>query len=449
MFERIRGKVVTEDKLVELRKVNKGKKIVFCSGCYDILQSGHAVFFNQCKSFGDILVVGVGRDSVISALKGPGRPVNPENNRLYLVAALHDVDYAVLNGSQIKPGKIDFENIVEKLRPDYFILNEDDSAVEEKTKMCDKYGVKVQFVKRIVPPELEATSTTRIIDKINFAFRAPLRIDFSGGWADVPYIMHDKAGYVSNVAIKPLIEYKGNTFNFSGYPRGSGLSTSTAVKLLEMISVKNYNTDSKSLPAIAEDLFNLENKELNWAIGRQDQYSIVYGGLHCFEFGSNYAKPIGEHIPVEVLEEFRKGLLLLHTGVSRNAQTAVEQVYHNHSTIIGKAALEKISAYGKLFYETLAKKDFIGCAKIMDANFSAQKELAPASSNEFLDQIYSYALQNGAYGGKICGAGGGGAFIFYCNDPEKLKLLLKKQFIGCFEIDFEFEYKNIKELNKF
>jgi cytidyltransferase-like protein len=448
MFERIKSKVITEDKLTELRKLNPNKKIVLCSGCYDILQSGHAVFFSQCREFGDILVVGIGRDSVISELKGPGRPVNPENNRLYLVAALHEVDYAVLNGSEIKPGKIDFENIIEKLRPDFFILNDDDSAVEHKQALCKRYGVKIEFVPRIVPPELEATSTTRIIDKINFAFRAPLRIDFGGGWADVPYIMHGKTGFVSNVAIKPLIEFKGGKFNFSGYPRGSGLSTSTAAKLLEMISAKNYNAESKSLASIAEDLFNLENKELNWAIGRQDQYSIVFGGFNCFEFGDNYAKPVGTQLPTDLLEDFRHGLLLIHTGASRNAQSAVEQVYQNHATPIGKAALDKISDYGKIFFETLSKKDFIASAEIMEANFNAQKELASATSNEYLDSIYNFAKKNGAYGGKICGAGGGGAFIFYCKDASSLKRALKKQFIDCFEIDFEFEYKNIKELNK-
>lgn len=447
MFERIKSKVITEDKLGEIRKLYSDKKIVFCTGCYDILQSGHAVFFNQCKEFGDILVVGIGRDTVISELKGPGRPVNPENNRLYLVAALHDVDYAVLNGTEIKPGKIDFGNIVQKLQPDYFVLNDDDSAITEKQKLCKRLGIEIQFVPRIVPAELEATSTTRIIDKINFAFRSPLRIDFSGGWADVPFIMHGKTGFVSNVAIKPLIEYKGGKFNFSGYPRGSGLSTSTAAKLLEMISAKNYNAETKSLTSIAEDLFNLENKELNWAIGRQDQYSIVFGGFNCFEFGDNYAKPVGIQLPAELLEEFRSGLLLIHTGASRNAQSAVEQVYQNHSTPSGSIALDKIAAYGKLFYETLSKRDFIACAEIMEANFSAQKELASATSNDYLDSIYNFAIKNGAYGGKICGAGGGGAYIFYCKDPASLKRTLKKQFIDCFEIDFEFEYKNIKELN--
>jgi cytidyltransferase-like protein len=448
MFERIKSKVLVENKLAEIRKDHSDKKIVFCTGCYDILQSGHAVFFNQCKELGDILVVGVGRDNVITALKGPGRPVNPENNRLYLVAAMHDVDYAVLNDRTIRTGKIDFETVIEKLRPDFFVLNDDDSGIEHKRTLCDRFNVEIKFVSRIVPEELEPTSTTRIIDKINFAFRAPLRIDFAGGWADVPYIMQGKTGYVSNVAIKPLIEFNGGKFNFSGYPRGSGLSTSTAAKLLEMISAKNYNSESKSLQVIAEDLFNLENKELNWAIGRQDQYAIVYGGYNCFEFGNNYAKPLDKIIPQETLEEFRKNLLLLHTGISRNAQVAVEQVYKNYNTPEGQAALEKISECGKAFHEAMLQREFIRCAAIMEENFEAQKQLAPATSNEELDRMFSFAKGHGAYGGKICGAGGGGAFIFYCKDTALLKKALKKQFVDCFEIDFEFEYKSIMELNR-
>jgi D-glycero-alpha-D-manno-heptose-7-phosphate kinase len=447
MFERIRAKVLKEDNLVQFRKEHSDQKIVFCTGCYDILQSGHAVFFNQCKEFGDILVVGVGSDAVITSLKGPGRPVNPENNRLYLVASLLDVDYAVLNGEEIRPGKIDFYNIIEKLRPDVFVLNNDDSALTEKRTLCDKFGVKIEFVSRVVPEELEATSTTRIIDKINFSFKAPLRIDFAGGWADVPFIMGEEIGYVTNVAIKPLIEYNGGKFNFSGYPRGSGLSTSTAVKLLEMISAKNYNSDSKPLNVIAEDLFNLENTELKWAIGRQDQYAIVYGGLNCFEFGKNYGKSIATEVNKEKLENFRANLLLLHTGVSRNAQSAVEQVYQNFNTPHGKAALKKISECGKTFFATFQQGDFMKCASIMEENFEAQKQLAKATSNDYLDEMYAFAKQNGAYGGKICGAGGGGAFIFYCKDPMKLKQAMKHKFVDCFEIDFEFEYKSIKELN--
>jgi cytidyltransferase-like protein len=447
MFESIRKKVIHIEDLHKIRAENNNKKIVFATGCYDILQSGHAVFFNQCKAEGDILVIGVGSDKVIEQLKGAGRPVNPEINRLYLVAAMHDVDYAVLNEEIIEEGKIDFRKTLENLKPDVFVINDDDSAVNEKTALCSKIGIEPRFVSRIVPTELQATSTTRIIDKINFSYKAPLRIDFAGGWTDIPFIMNTKTGYVSNLAIKPLIEYKNGNFNFGGYPRGSGLSTSTAAKLLEMIASKAYNAESKSIGQIGEDLFNHENKELNWAIGRQDQYSIVHGGFHCFEFGENYGKIYGPEIPGEVLEKFRGNLLLLHTGASRNAQLAVEQVYKNFDSLPGKEALKKLARYGKEFAEALANEDFIRCAKIMEANFEAQKQLAPATTNKYLDDLYAFARKNGALGGKICGAGGGGAFIFYCEDPAKVKSLIKKEFVDSFEIDFNIEYSNIKKLN--
>jgi D-glycero-alpha-D-manno-heptose-7-phosphate kinase len=125
----------------------------------------------------------------------------------------------------------------------------------------------------------------------------------------------------------------------------------------------------------------------------------------------------------------------------------VEQVYENHATPQGKAALAVISACGKAFFEALSARDFLECAAIMDKNFQAQKRLAPASSNEYLEELYSFAKQNGACGGKICGAGGGGAFIFYCKDPSALATVLKKRFVDCFEIDFDIEYSDIKKLN--
>lgn len=447
MFENIRKKVITQNQLRALRKEHQNKKIVFCTGCYDILQSGHAVFFNQCKSYGDILIVGVGKDETLRQLKGPGRPVNPENNRVYLIAAMEDVNYTVLNDNEIGEGKIDFKNALTELRPDIFIVNDDDSSIEPKKKLCDELNIKIEFVTREVPQELVPTSTSNIINKINYSLKAPLRIDFAGGWADVPYIMDGKKGYVSNVAIRPLVEYKAGKFNFSGYPRGSGLSTSTAAKLLEMLNSKTYNAEPKSLENIGEDLFNLENQELKWFIGRQDQYGIVYGGFHCFEFGQDYAKPIDLNISKDTLEAFRSKLLLLHTSESRNAQVAVEEVYKNYKSSNGQEAISELVTCGLQFAKTLERQEYDNCAKIIERNWNAQKLLAPSSTTAKLDEMHSFAKANGALGGKLCGAGGGGAFLFYSHDVDKLKKAMKNKFVDAFEIDFEFEYRNVKELN--
>jgi len=158
------GEIITQSDLSKIRKEHK--KIAFCTGCYDILQPGHVVFFKQCKKFADTLVVSVGSDKVIKELKGPERPINPENNRLFLVSEFSDVDYALLDDEEIRPGKINFYNILKELKPDVFVLNDDDSGLEHKKKLCDEFGIKIELVPRETLNFLKKTSTTEIADKI-------------------------------------------------------------------------------------------------------------------------------------------------------------------------------------------------------------------------------------------------------------------------------------------
>jgi len=165
---------VNKDKIIKIETAAKisaqlkkqGKKIIFCSGCFDILHSGHAVFFEQCKRLGDVLVVSVGSDCVIRKLKGQQRPFNSENNRLFLVSAMQDVDYVILGENELLPGKIDFGTAVDALRPDVFVLNSDDSAVKEKKELCCRLGIEIKLVKRSVPNFLHPMSSSKIIKNI-------------------------------------------------------------------------------------------------------------------------------------------------------------------------------------------------------------------------------------------------------------------------------------------
>jgi cytidyltransferase-like protein len=150
----------------KIRDLVGNKHIVFCTGCFDILHSGHSIFFEQCRLQGDVVVVGVGRDSTIKALKGNGKPINPEMNRAYSVAAQKDVDYVVLDDLEIGPGKIDFNEAIRNLKPDIFVLNDDDSGIEEKRQLCEELGIEFVLVSREVPDNLVATSTTEITKKI-------------------------------------------------------------------------------------------------------------------------------------------------------------------------------------------------------------------------------------------------------------------------------------------
>jgi glycerol-3-phosphate cytidylyltransferase len=146
--------------------VGENKRIVFCTGCFDVLHSGHAIFFEQCGEYGDVLVVGLGRDSTIETLKGEGRPINPEMNRAYLLAGLKAVDFVIFDDKEIGEGKIDFFGVISQLKPNVFVLNDDDSGIEEKKKLCESMGIKLVLVKRDVPPFLKKTSTTGIVTRI-------------------------------------------------------------------------------------------------------------------------------------------------------------------------------------------------------------------------------------------------------------------------------------------
>lgn len=157
-----------EDKIVTLEDlpaaVDLGR-IGLCTGCYDILQSGHAVFFEQCRQHCDTLCVVIGRGSVIAQQK-PGRPFNPDNNRLFLVAAMEAVDYTLLGDDRLLPGKIDCFSFCERMRPHVYILNEDDSGLPEKRVFCATHNIELKLVARTVPQHLEATSTTELADKL-------------------------------------------------------------------------------------------------------------------------------------------------------------------------------------------------------------------------------------------------------------------------------------------
>jgi len=160
----------TDNKIIKYKDLPKlkakakkeGKTIVFTSGCYDILHLGHVVHFNFCKRQGNILVVTVGNDETIRLLKGPTRPINDENFRARLLASLELVDYVVISE---EVGKMDHNKSMELLRPDKYILNATDLAVEEKRKLTDKYGVELVLCKRLPPGHKKGGISSSGIEK--------------------------------------------------------------------------------------------------------------------------------------------------------------------------------------------------------------------------------------------------------------------------------------------
>jgi D-glycero-beta-D-manno-heptose 1-phosphate adenylyltransferase len=138
-----KSKIVSREELQRLLEEHKrsGKRIVFANGCFDTLHVGHARYLEGARREGDVLVVAVNNDASVSALKGEGRPILPENARAELVAGLRVVDYVVVFGEPI------VEALLEFLRPDVHAKGTDYSAetVPERATAA-RLGIRVAIV---------------------------------------------------------------------------------------------------------------------------------------------------------------------------------------------------------------------------------------------------------------------------------------------------------------
>ena len=116
----------------------KGKKIVFTNGCFDILHLGHVRYLEQAKALGDVLVVGVNSDESVRRLKGPSRPINPQYDRAYLLASLEAVDYVVVFDEDTP------YELIKRVRPDILVKGGDykdkevvGSDIAKETRLID------------------------------------------------------------------------------------------------------------------------------------------------------------------------------------------------------------------------------------------------------------------------------------------------------------------------
>ena len=145
-----------KDPLTPLQNLLKDSKVVFTNGCFDILHAGHVRYLAQAKELGEVLVVGLNTDSSMQALKGPTRPINPEEDRAEILHALKAVDHVILFGEETP------KNLIETLLPDVLCKGGDytvETVVGHQTVLAN--GGEVRIL-----PFLEGRSTTRTIQKI-------------------------------------------------------------------------------------------------------------------------------------------------------------------------------------------------------------------------------------------------------------------------------------------
>ena len=139
-----------ESTIARLKKQNK--KIVFTNGCFDILHKGHVQYLDKAKSFGDVLILGLNSDASVSALKGPNRPINCEDDRAYILAALESVDYVVKFTDDTPL------SLIEIVQPDVLVKGGD---YEGKKVVGSEIAGELKLVQFV-----DGKSTTKTIEKI-------------------------------------------------------------------------------------------------------------------------------------------------------------------------------------------------------------------------------------------------------------------------------------------
>lgn len=216
-------------------------------------------------------------------------------------------------------------------------------------------------------------------------------------------------------------------------PSGSGLGTSSAI----MVATIGAFVECYNLPLgeydIAKLAVSIERGDLKLSGGKQDQYAATFGGVNFMEF---YAKdrvivnPL--RIKESVLAELEFHLMLFYTQTSRESASIIDDQKSNieNKNEGALAATHNLKEQAFKMKEAILKNELLEIGKILDFGWKNKKQLAGSISNNELDSIYDAAIDAGASGGKISGAGGGGFMMFYCPAESKygvIKALEKKK----------------------
>lgn len=232
---------------------------------------------------------------------------------------------------------------------------------------------------------------------------------------------------------------------------GMGSSSSYTVALL-----KGLNAMLKrdiSTHDLAEEACKVEIDLIGKPIGKQDQYAAAYGGLIQLDIdrlGNVKVTPL--NLDTEVIYELENRLLMFYTGKERDANSILgEQSEKIKKAKAGSqntalAYMDKIKSIGYKIKDALLSEDIDGFGKLMHEHWLTKKSVSDKMSNSEIDTWYDLAMSNGAIGGKIMGAGGGG-FLLLCVENGKRKHLRKTmEQSGLKYMDFKFDWEGAKVL---
>ena len=374
-------------------------KKVFVSGCFDMLHSGHVAFFKEAATYGD-LYVGIGSDSTIEDLKGR-QTINSEQERLYMIDSIKYVKEVFVNNGS---GILDFKEELEKLNPDFFVVNEDGFS-PMKEELCNALDIELKILKRVPDADLPPRSTTAIRTTGNCSL--PYRIDLAGTWIDQPYVSKFHPGWAITLSLEPIIEYNERC----------GLSTSTRNAAKKIWP--HYLPFDKP-EKLAEILFKFENTPGSTLIsGAQDAIGICMPGLVRHHYDNAYWPTKFESINDEsTLAWLENHLQMVLLWPREQELDLLKETYINEENVKSLAAAADIA------WDAIQNKDLEKFAEGFLKSFNAQTKMFPAMINPKVNaEIAKY--KDKALAWKLAGAGGGGYLILVSDKPIEGTMRIK------------------------
>jgi len=318
--------------------------------------------------------------------------------------------------------------------------------------------------------------------------RSPLRVSLGGGGTDIPSYYREHGGFLVAGAIDKYVYItQHRTFqqeiiikysklervshvdqiehpifrealkltgitdahleltSMADIPGGTGLGSSGSFTTALLKALYTYKRTMVSPSELAERACEIELDKLGEPIGKQDQYIAAIGGITAFTFhpdGRVEYRPCA--ISDETLSNLEDNLLLFFTGYSRSASSILkdqdDRSKRNDPEMLDNLHFTKELGYQSL--DAMESGNLDEFARLMDVHWRRKKRRSSGMSNPHIDEWYDFAMQNGALGGKLIGAGGGGFLMFYSEEKAKLRHALRTK--GLQEVRFRFDYEGTK-----
>lgn len=336
---------------------------VFVSGCYDIVHAGHLQFFEEARALGDHLTVSFASDEVLWIHKRRKSSL-PDEHKKALLEGLRTVDEVVIGRGHDEG--IDFREDFLRIRPQILVVTEDDKYADLKHELCAQVGARYVVLPK-TPPRFDPVSTSSIVRWVQAPTEAPLRVDFAGGWLDVPRFSRPD-GYVVNCAISPMVSLRDWP-----YERQAGLGGSGAWALLN----GRDGVDS----------------ELDLGVGWQDPAVIRETGICVWRSG---LRPV---LDFKRNGDFLNGLMAVDWSGSSHDTPAFAEDPRDYSAIAVASRVARAAVLAG---------DVVALAESVQLSYEIQRQ----------EGMNPLPTRGDSLSAKYCGGGHGGYAVYLYATPE-------------------------------